>query len=162
MIISRSEAIIMSSFLRMLSLDSKRLTSLTEAAMAEFERSDSKEEEKNEYLRKYIEIKFSNYTNTYLKIFIGRYLHFEFDIVGNEPKLEECPCCQFKTLKKLSEYFICPVCFWEDDGTSDNDKFSGANKMTLGEAKMNFSEFKAISERCLPYLDEDRFLQFVR
>lgn len=158
--ITRSEAIVFSSFFKMIDLEPERLIYLTDSALAEFGKSVKKEEQKNKYLRKYIEIKFSSYRNEYFKIFLHRYIDRDIEILGAEPELFKCPCCEYKTLEKFSEYFICPVCFWEDDGTNSDDKYSTANRMLLGDAKRNFLTFKAIDEKSLAFLDEDRFLQF--
>lgn len=32
-----------------------------------------------------------------------------------------CPCCGFLTLGERSNFEICPVCFWEDDGQDNHD-----------------------------------------
>ncbi|HEX7837270.1 MAG TPA: CPCC family cysteine-rich protein [Kofleriaceae bacterium] len=51
-----------------------------------------------------------------------------------------CPCCGYATLNHLGRRHVCPVCYWEDDG-SDNDCLdaeSGWNNMTLRQARVNF------------------------
>jgi hypothetical protein len=159
MIITRTEAIILSSFIKMMQLDAAELKHLTESALAEFQKEVEKEEQKNKYVRKYIEYKFSRYRNEYLRIFLHNNLHFYFDIKGAEPKLHKCPCCGYYTLEKISEYFICAVCFWEDDGSLGTN-YSSVNRMTMEQAKINFSIFKAVNEGSLTSLDKDRFLQF--
>jgi len=67
MIITRTEAIVLSSFVKMLKLDDTEAATLTERALAEFGKSVKKQEQRNRYLRRYLSLKFSCYTNQYLK-----------------------------------------------------------------------------------------------
>lgn len=64
-----------------------------------------------------------------------------------------CPCCGNLTLEHAAGYDICPVCFWEDDGVTDLEQYSGPNHMRLSEAKANFARYGAMC---------DRFIQHVR
>lgn len=68
-----------------------------------------------------------------------------------------CPCCGYKILseKQRGSHELCPVCFWEDDGTQfDDPKLNGgANLVSLKQAQQNYIEFGA---------SEKRFLQNVR
>src|SRR5277367_2064682 len=52
----------------------------------------------------------------------------------------QCPCCDCFTLSEVGVYDICPVCFWEDDGTTGEHGFS-PNGLPLSEARANFREF---------------------
>jgi len=52
-----------------------------------------------------------------------------------------CPCCEHFTLDGCNEFNICPVCWWEDDGSINDDDFGGPNGMTLAEGKKNYAEF---------------------
>ena len=59
---------------------------------------------------------------------------------------EQCPCCDYISLPERSNYLICPICFWEDDGQDldDLDSQSGPNHgITLRQARANFVEFGA-------------------
>ena len=71
----------------------------------------------------------------------------EFVVEGSVEYLSRCPCCGFRTLETRGEYFICPVCFWEDDGTSDPDQYSGPNHKTLADGQNNFQAFGVSDER---------------
>jgi hypothetical protein len=53
----------------------------------------------------------------------------------------QCPCCDYFTLERRSEYDICPICFWEDNGIDldELDSHSGPNHMTLREGRQNFT-----------------------
>lgn len=58
-----------------------------------------------------------------------------------------CPCCSYFTFeeKPSGTYYICPVCYWEDDivQLEDPDFSGGANEVSLNKAKDNFKEFGA-------------------
>lgn len=58
----------------------------------------------------------------------------------------QCPCCCHFTLDEAGGYDICPVCFWEDDGTTGEHAFS-PNSVSLVEARLNYREFGANSEK---------------
>jgi hypothetical protein len=60
--------------------------------------------------------------------------------------LMSCPCCRYRSLRERGAYEICRVCFWEDDGSNDLDRFSGPNHMTLREARANFDRLGAVNE----------------
>jgi len=64
-------------------------------------------------------------------------------------ELFTCPCCGYKTLTNESEYEICPICFWQDDGNqlvcANSD--GGANfEVSLKQAQRNFEEFGACTK----------------
>lgn len=60
-----------------------------------------------------------------------------------------CPCCGHRTLPEPppGTYYICPVCFWEDDPVQHDhpDLPGGANRVSLREAQCNF-EVRGASE----------------
>jgi Cysteine-rich CPCC len=62
-----------------------------------------------------------------------------------------CPCCGYLTLPSRSDYEICPVCFWEDDGQGDaaaNEVYGGPNgSLSLTQARANFAAHGACEER---------------
>ena len=62
-----------------------------------------------------------------------------------------CPSCGFLTLDEEppGTFAICPVCGWEDDNVQFHDPSysGGANPVSLEEARRNFVEFGAVSER---------------
>lgn len=51
-----------------------------------------------------------------------------------------CPCCGYKSLLSRNNHEICSVCFWEDDFL-DETGISGANGISLSQAKENFRNF---------------------
>lgn len=58
-----------------------------------------------------------------------------------------CYCCGHKTLTEgPGEYDICPVCFWEDDGSGfiGSDTPSSVNNgLRLNEAQKNYQKWGA-------------------
>lgn len=62
-----------------------------------------------------------------------------------------CPCCQHFTLEAPAQYDICPVCFWEDDGTTGEHGFS-PNGVSLIEARENYQKIGACEERILKHV----------
>jgi hypothetical protein len=90
--------------------------------------------------------------NSYIEIQLLCFMN-DVKVDGPVESLKLCSCCFYHTLKGIG-WEICPVCFWEDDGSKELDQVSGANHMTLGEARNNFLLFGAISEAY-----KDRVLQ---
>lgn len=45
-------------------------------------------------------------------------------------KIVTCPVCGKET---LDDYFICPICGWEYDGTTEENVYSSCNKATIAE-----------------------------
>ena len=70
-----------------------------------------------------------------------------------EPGRYPCPCCGYLTLgeKPPGTFLICDVCFWEDDEVQYRDACykGGANRVSLKEARLNFSTFGASSKQFL-------------
>lgn len=58
--------------------------------------------------------------------------------------MHPCPCCGYRTLPDRGAYDLCPVCWWEDEG-SEPWEYSGANGQTVVEAQQEY-----LSQR-LPY-----------
>jgi hypothetical protein len=71
-----------------------------------------------------------------------------------------CPCCGCRTLGERGGFEICPVCFWEDDGQDDHDADvvrGGPNgALSLTEARANYREFGASSERRKQFVRQPR------
>ena len=45
-------------------------------------------------------------------------------------KIVNCPVCGKET---LDDYFICPNCGWEYDGTVEENEYSSCNKATIAD-----------------------------
>ena len=60
-----------------------------------------------------------------------------------------CFCCGYKTLTEgPGEYNICPVCFWENDGSgviNSNEPSSANNMIRLSDAQKNYLEYGVYS-----------------
>lgn len=73
-----------------------------------------------------------------------------------DKKKYACPCCGFFTYTEEvgGTYFICPVCFWEDDPLqlSDPDYEGGANVVSLNQARKNFIALGAIEQRVVEFV----------
>lgn len=71
-----------------------------------------------------------------------------------------CPCCGCCTLKELGAFLNCPVCYWEDDGQTDEDadKVRGGpnSDLSLTAARRNYREFGACDRRLLEYVRAPR------
>lgn len=71
-----------------------------------------------------------------------------------------CPCCRCRTLARRGQYFICPVCFWEDDGqdNADADDIRGGpnGHLSLTQAQANYREFGASRRQDLPHVRKPR------
>lgn len=71
-------------------------------------------------------------------------------------KKYKCPCCGYYTLREVGSdtYEICRVCHWEYDLLSLQypDEVSGANAISLNQARENFMTFGASEERLTPFV----------
>jgi hypothetical protein len=57
-----------------------------------------------------------------------------------------CPCCGYPTLGERGSFEICELCWWEDDGTDDEDAeniLGGPNLgLSLEQARSNFAQYR--------------------
>lgn len=60
----------------------------------------------------------------------------------------QCPCCDYYVLAQHSRHEICPVCWWEDDGSNlgEIDAISSANHISLRQARANFANYGAADQ----------------
>jgi hypothetical protein len=57
-------------------------------------------------------------------------------------------CCRHDTIAEPGQSPVCPVCFWEADGSDDPSRPSDPNHgLTLVEGRANYAEFGACEER---------------
>jgi len=56
----------------------------------------------------------------------------------------KCPVCGEYEFEKDSDYDVCPVCWWENDGVQldDPDYDGGANEKSLNECRAAWKEKK--------------------
>jgi len=87
--------------------------------------------------------------------------YYEEDVPQAEKLL--CPCCDCRTLDYLLD--ICPVCFWQYDGQSDEDQHDVRREwnyeLSLYQARRNYVKFGAVAIRhrshVRPPHDEEMF-----
>lgn len=79
-------------------------------------------------------------TNNYLAERLVELGYGTYEVEGDIEHLNACPCCEHRTLPSVSDYEICDLCMWEDDGTTAAESYSHPNHMTLSTAKKQFFE----------------------
>lgn len=71
-----------------------------------------------------------------------------------------CEVCGFLTFAadERGDYFICPVCFWEDDEFhSDPNEPCGVNHdLSLNEARENYKKYGACAKDMIPHVRKPR------
>ncbi len=102
-----------------------------------------------------LQYKFKGVKNDYIRQYLKKINHKEYELVGKPENLFKCPCCNYLTLELKSEYDICSVCYWEDDGSSDLEKYSPVNRLTLQEAKGNFLKYGAVTRKAVEFVDPE-------
>lgn len=98
--------------------------------------------------------------NSYIEIKIFNFLKINVEIEDEDFSLLECLCCGYQTIAERGNYEICPICFWEDDGNNDTQKYSSVNKMSLTEAKGIYSNLGVISNKFYEYKNDDLKLRY--
>jgi hypothetical protein len=101
-------------------------------------------------------------TNSYLEDEIARAGYGPFEVIGEAEVLFECPCCRFRTLDRRGEYDICNVCFWEDNGCNDPERYCGPNHMTLAEGRTNFERLGVSEPGAEDFVDPNRMRRYSR
>ena len=77
-------------------------------------------------------------SNKFLAKKLSLLLSKEINVYGDEINQKvKCPCCHFYTLSSKSNYDICPICHWEDDG-SNEEQYSAVNHNSLSEYRNIF------------------------
>lgn len=104
----------------------------------------------------YLKFKLNKTTNNYLCNKLTE-LGLAFDVDGEVEEAGLCPCCNYYSIDPGEDglWDICPVCFWENGG-------DGPNHMTLSEAKENFIQIGAISEKLLINVDPEGAIKYKR
>ena len=160
MILQRKEAVRLAAFIQMFRLPAKQREFFIESALLENEAENISEAKEHFYLRDYIEYELKFVKNSYLGKLISDKFNVKVIIEGKQPRLFRCRCCGYKTLKQIGHFDICKICFWEDDGADDDERYSPPNRMTLKEARNNFEMYGACDEKSLQHLNEDRMLKY--
>ncbi|WP_036669020.1 CPCC family cysteine-rich protein [Paenibacillus sp. HW567] len=136
-----------------------KLPEILQSEMLQFDepQRDAMDEVYNALLFVALRKKYLGVRNEYLSKIVSVILQVNQEVEGLQEELYSCPCCEFKTLPTKGEYYICPVCYWEDDGNRDPNYYSSPNHMTLAQACDNFIKFGAVDESSLRLLTSDRF-----
>lgn len=93
--------------------------------------------------------------NSWLQAQLSELSTLSVEVTGDPEQMFECRCCGYLTLRERGGYEICPVCFWEDDGSEQPDRASAPNHMTLAEGRNNFARIGACSEDSLRHVVAD-------
>ena len=100
--------------------------------------------------------RFRGATNSYLAQYLRQEVGTEVDTVeGNLPGWLPCPICRYHTFETLGAWDTCPVCGWNSDPVQEtmHDDPTGANGISLNEARQNYEAIGAISKEKLALLD---------
>lgn len=98
--------------------------------------------------------------NNYLEKEILRIKNEKVIVKGEVEILEKCLCCGYRTLDEKCDWDICAVCFWEDDCTTELERYSSSNRITLKEGKENFKKFGASKRRSIGHVDKEGLLKY--
>lgn len=102
-----------------------------------------------------IEDELKGVTNDYLKNQLVE-MKVAVDVVeGEVEEMEACPCCGYLALEDREMYEICPVCYWMDGETTEDETYSEDNDMTLIQARLNFAKFGIIDASIIEFRIED-------
>lgn len=74
--------------------------------------------------------------NSYLSKKCSKITGMDIEVTGKVEGLELCPCCGYRTIKKRGYYEICPVCYWEDDGIDNINRYSSPNHMSIHDYRL--------------------------
>lgn len=99
---------------------------------------------------------FRGATNEYLTSYLKDEVGIEVDsVVGNPPTWLPCPVCNYRTFEVLGAWDTCPVCGWNSDPVQETmpDDPTGGNGISLNEARRNYQNMGAISEKKLGEID---------
>jgi hypothetical protein len=99
---------------------------------------------------------FRGATNEYLADYLRNNLGLSVDNVeGMLPGWIPCPVCQYQTFEIVGDWDTCPVCGWNSDPVQEavHDDPTGANGISLNDARQNFQKLGAITPEKLAQLD---------
>jgi hypothetical protein len=101
---------------------------------------------------------FRGATNEYLAEHLKTVVGLEVDRVeGDLPDWFACPICKHHTFQTLGAWDTCPVCGWNSDPVQEavHDDPTGANGISLNEARQNYQAIGAITQEKLAELDPE-------
>lgn len=101
---------------------------------------------------------FRGATNEYLAQYLREVVGMQVDRVeGKLPGWWPCRVCGHHTFETLGVWDTCPVCGWNSDPVQEamHDDPTGANGISLNEARRNYQAMGAISKEKLAILDPE-------
>lgn len=101
---------------------------------------------------------FRGATNDYLTDYLNRVVGIQVDQVeGKLPAWLPCPVCAHRTFEVVGDWDVCPVCGWNSDPVQETmpDDPTGANRVSLNQARQNYQSMGAISPDLLSELDPE-------
>lgn len=101
---------------------------------------------------------FRGTTNEYLASYLRNVVGLEVDEVeGDLPGWLPCPVCKHHTFEVLGDWHTCPVCGWNSDPVQETmpDDATGANEVSLNEARQNYRAFGAITREKIANTDPE-------
>ncbi|PKF73282.1 CPCC family cysteine-rich protein [Chryseobacterium sp. PMSZPI] len=117
---------------------------------------------KDEEIFNYLKYKYIGIRVSYIEEKIKTLYNLPINVSGKARELISCSCCNYKTILEKGNYEICKVCFWEDDGITDESKYSAVNHMTLREAIESFNKIGVISDVFLKFSVNDNKLRYYK
>lgn len=102
--------------------------------------------------------RFRGATNEYLASHLGLVAGIEVGAIeGSLPGWLPCPVCRHLTFETLGAWDTCPVCGWNSDPVQETmqDDPTGANGISLNEARRNYQAFGAITREKLAQLEPE-------
>ncbi len=101
---------------------------------------------------------FRGATNEYLAEYLRNNVGINVDqVIGALPGWLPCPICRHHTFEVLGDWGTCPVCGWNSDPVQEamHDDPTGANSISLNEARHNYQTTGAITPEKLSELDSE-------
>jgi hypothetical protein len=108
---------------------------------------------------------FRGATNEYLAGYLKYRIGLEVDtVVGDLPSWLPCPACGYHTYAIIGDWDTCPTCGWVSDPVQEAmpDDPTGANGISLNEARENFQVIGAITKTKLVELDPEEKKKYPR
>jgi hypothetical protein len=102
--------------------------------------------------------RFRGATNEYLADYLRHNVGIEVERVEGElPGWLPCPVCGHHTFETLGAWDTCPVCGWNSDPVQEaiHDDPTGANSISLNQARQNYEAMGVITEEKLAQLDPE-------
>ena len=109
--------------------------------------------------------RFRGATNDYLAKHLRQTVNIDVNQVeGDLPGWLPCPVCGHHTFETLGAWDICPVCGWNSDPVQEtiHDDSTGANSVSLNEARRNYQTLGAITKEKLADLDPEEKKKYPR